>query len=124
VRQGLPRLPDAEGRQRPVQPGAPDGDILGTTLQAKIERARCLLECASADCLVCQRKPDPIIRGRRLAGPVEGGANRVDLWSPQADLDMQSNQVDRRLGRAFARAVQSIPARFDQAQGLLQATLR
>ena len=122
VLERLPSLGDTTGRQRPVQPGPPDGDILVAALPAGVEPPRRLVERPLTDRQVGPPQPDPIVLGSQLRRALQEGADRLGGGIPQTQRDAESDHFDGRFGAALARPIQALPVRLDQPARLIEPT--
>ena len=66
-------------RERPVEPGTPDGGVVGSALEAAVEEAAGVGEGRGQGRQVGLRQPDPVVVGGLDSGLVDRGADRGDL---------------------------------------------
>ncbi len=117
--QGLAGFGDPTGRHGPVPPRSPGRDVLGVAPQDRLEPSCRLVERTLTDRQVGFPQPDPlIIRGEPL-GAIQEVPDRLGRRHPHAQDDVQPDQLDRLVGAAPTRLVQSLPVGLDQPPRLL-----
>src|SRR6202035_4360408 len=85
--------------------------------------ACCLVVRTRAHRQVGFTQPYTIVVGGPPGGLIEDGAGYLDRNRTAAEINVRSNQIDRRLCRALAPPIESVPAALDQLERFLEAAL-